>query len=271
MSAARTADARRRGGPIDVVPGIWRVGGGSWGGTAAALSHEDDANVYLLALDGAVVLVDAGTRAGRPAVEANIRAAGFDAGDLTDLLLTHSHWDHTQAAAGWQAECSARTRLSAVGAGFLARGDYRLVGYQVHGPTYRFDPFRVDSPVADGEQFPLGRVAVAARHLPGHSPDSALFSFEHRGETIAVAGDVVFGPRAGGELVLGQLCSLWLSNLDQYVDSMQLLAGMTIDRILPGHGDAIHGRRQVREAVLGTLAVAESLAQDRRVRANLGV
>ena len=86
-----------------------------------------------------------------------------------------------------------------------------------------------------------------------------------------MSGDVVFGPRAGGELVLGQLCSLWLSNLDQYVDSLRLLAGLAIDRILPGHGDAIHGRRQVQEAVLGTLAVAESLAQDRRVRANLGV
>jgi metallo-beta-lactamase class B len=271
VSAARARDSRRRGGPIAVVPGIWRVGGGSWGGTTRALSHEEDGNVYLLELDGALALVDAGTRAGRAAVERNIRAVGFDSGDLTDLLLTHSHWDHTQAAARWQAQCSPRTRLSAVGAGFLGRGDHRLVGYQVHGPSYRFDPFRVDSAVADGEQFSLGRVAVAARNLPGHSPDSTLFSFEQGGERIAVSGDVVFGPRPGGELVLGQLCSLWLSNLDRYVDSLRLLAGLAIDRILPGHGDAIHGRRQVQEAVLGTLAIAESLAQDRRVRANLGV
>jgi glyoxylase-like metal-dependent hydrolase (beta-lactamase superfamily II) len=271
MSAARATDARRGAGPIAVVPGIWRVGGGSWGATTTALSREEDGNVYLLELDGARVLVDAGTRLGRPAVEANIRAAGFRSGDLTDLLLSHSHWDHTEAASRWQDEGSPRTWLSAVGAEFLGRGDHRLVGYQVHGPSYRFDPFRVDSVIADGAQFSLGRVAVAARSLPGHSPDSALFTFEHRGERIALTGDVVFGPRAGGELVLGQLCSLWLSNLDSYVDSLRVLAAMTIDRILPGHGDAIHGRRQVQEAVLGTLAVAESLAQDRRVRANLGV
>ena len=71
--------------------------------------------------------------------------------------------------------------------------------------------------------------------------------------------------------MLGQLCSLWLSNLDDYVASLGRLERLDLDRLLPGHGTPIAGRDQVRAAVKATRALAEALAADLRVRANLGV
>jgi glyoxylase-like metal-dependent hydrolase (beta-lactamase superfamily II) len=81
----------------------------------------------------------------------------------------------------------------------------------------------------------------------------------------------MFAPPTGERVVLGQLCTLWLSNLDDYVNSLRRLADVPIDVLLPGHGDAIVGSTQVSHALLETLELAESLAADERVRANAGI
>jgi hydroxyacylglutathione hydrolase len=258
--------------PLAILPSVWRVGGGSWGGTVQPLSAEADGNVYLLELDRADVLVDCGTRAGFRAIRDNLRAIGRGPESVTDVLLSHSHWDHTDGAAAWQARDPAPTiHLNGVGAGFLARGDHRLVGHQLQPPPHRFEPFRVDHRVRDGETFALGGVTVQAHFLPGHTPDSTLYTFELGERTIGVSGDIAFGRTPGDRLVLGQLCTLWLSNLDRYVQSLRRLAGLAIDVLLPGHGDVLIGRATVAEVVGATLELAEALAADVRVRENLGV
>jgi metallo-beta-lactamase class B len=254
-----------------VLPGLWRVGGGSWNGTVPALSADTDANVYLLANDGAAALIDCGTTAGRSMIETNLADTGVEPSLLRDLLLTHSHFDHTQAATDWQRRHGLRTHLNAVGASRLARGDHRLVGHQMLGPGYAFEPFAVDHPVADGETFELCGIAMTAHHLPGHTPDSTLFAFEHAGRLIAVCGDVAFGPAANGERPLGLLSTLWQSDLDQYVESLRGLGGMPIEVLVPGHGPVVAGATPVREALRHALATATALANDRSVRVNLGV
>ena len=267
MSASTAVDTR----PIAVAPGIWRVGGGSWGGVTRCISSEGDGNLYLLEREGALVLVDAGGEAGREAISASIRSAGHDPASVTDLLLTHSHWDHTEGAAFWHRSSGCRVHLNAVGAAFLARGDHRLVGYQLHGPGYTFEAFPVDHPVGDGEQFQLGEGAVSARAAPGHTPDSMIYTFEHRGAQTAVVGDVVFGPREGNTFVLGQLCSLWLSDIDAYLMTLEQMRELEIDCLLPGHGEPVCGRADVRDAIARSLKVARSLARNGDVRRNLGV
>jgi len=268
--SSNRSTAHAGSGPI--IPGVWRVGGGSWNGYALPLSSEIDANVYLITTSGANVLVDCGTLQGVDTIETNLSELDHDPSQLTDLLLTHSHWDHTEAAAAWQARVpSLRTHLNAVGAAFLDRGDHRLVGYQFQQPPYDFEPFRVDHGVEDGETFELGAARVAAFHLPGHTPDSTLYTIELNDLSIAICGDVTFAPRPDRGPVLGQLCTLWLSNLDHYVESLYRLAALHIDLLLPGHGSAVRGPESVAEAVAATLALAESLAADTQARENFGV
>jgi metallo-beta-lactamase class B len=231
----RTGLDRLKPRAVEIAQGVWRVGGGSWGGAVAAMSEEADANVYLLRVDGADILVDCGTRAGRDEVSRNLLNLGCDPDALSDLLLTHSHWDHTDAAAEWQAALPAmQTHLNSIGAAFLAQADHRLVGYQLQEPTYAFQPFRVDHEVMDRETFDLGGARITARFLPGHSPDSTIYTFELDGRVIGISGDVMFAPRVGQNAVLGRLCTLWLSNLDDYVASLRLLADLQIDVLLPG-------------------------------------
>lgn len=254
-----------------ILPDLWRVGGDSWGNTVGQLSAEGDANVYLLLRDGGAALIDCATLAGREAIEANVREVGVEPCDIGHLVLSHSHFDHSQAAAEWQASYRLRTHLNATGAAFLRDGDHRLVGYQMHGPDYSFTPFAVDHSIEDRERFDVAGMTVVAHFLPGHTPDSTLLLFEHAGHRIGICGDVAFGEKADGVPALGFLSSLWQSNLDDYVESLELLASLPLDMLLPGHGPVVVGRPRVRAAVDAALATARALAVDRVVRVNLGV
>jgi len=255
--------------PEPIVPGLWRVGGGAWSGTVAALSAEDDANVYLLRGPAGAVLVDCGSAEGRPAIEANVRAIGGDG--LGDLLLTHSHWDHTCAARAWQAERGLRTHLNARGAASLAGGDLRLVGVPLHGPGFPFEPFAVDHAIADGERFELAGLAVEAQFMPGHTLDSTVFLLALDGVRTGIVGDVAFGPKAGRLGALGFLCALWQSNVDDYVASLRRLAALDLELLVPGHGAPVHGRERVRAAVGAALATAERYAADPGLRDDVGL
>lgn len=258
--------------PVEqVVPGVCRVGGDGWGDALPPLSSDGDANVYVLALDGADVLVDCGATGGHDAIERNLREAGHDPAGIRDLVLTHSHFDHTGSAAEWQERHGVRVHLNATGAEFLARGDHRLVGYQVLGPGHAFRPFTVDHAVGDGETFRLGRSTVEAHHMPGHTPDSTLYVLRHGGLRIGVCGDVAFAARNDREERLGLLSALWLSDLDRYVETLERLARLDLDLLLPGHGHAVSGRARVGERIATALGVAQFLAEEPRVRWNLGV
>jgi metallo-beta-lactamase class B len=258
--------------PVEqILPGLWRVGGGTWNRTVQALSAEDDANVYLLRGPQGAALVDCGSPEGRTAIESNVRETGHEPAQLRDLLLTHSHWDHTQAAYAWQTEHGLCTHLNAVGADFVARGDLRLVGTYLHGPDYPFTPFAVDHPVADSESFELVGIPVSAHYLPGHTPDSTIFLFDHEGVRVGISGDVAFGHKNGDIPALGFLCALWLSDLEAYVESLRRMAELPVDLLLPGHGAVVSGREEVRAAVLLALGTAERLLADPAVRGDFGV
>lgn len=257
--------------PEQIAPRLWRVGGGSWDGTVDAASAEDDANAYLLQGVGAPALIDCASLAGRAQIEANLRATGVDPAGLGELLLTHSHWDHTEAAHEWQSSYGLRTHLNAVGAEYINRGDQRLIGAPLHGPDYAFEPFAVDHPVRDGESFELSGIAVTAHFLPGHTLDSTLYTFELADLRVGVCGDIAFGPDARGTYRIGLMSNLWGSNLDEYLDSLHRLAQIPIDLLVPGHGGPVTGRANVADAVAGALATVEALAANDAVRPNFGI
>ena len=254
--------------PEPVVPGLWRVGGGTWSGTVAALSAEDDANAYVLRGPAGAVLVDCGSPEGRPAIAANVGATGVA---VDELLLTHSHWDHTRAARAWQVERGLRTHLNARGAESVAAGDLRLVGAPLHGPGFPFEPFAVDHAVVDGERFELAGIAVEAHFMPGHTPDSTVYVLVLDGVRTGIVGDVAFGPKAGRLGALGFLCALWQSDVDDYVASLRRLGALELELLVPGHGAPVRGRERVREAVGAALATAERYAADPSLRDDVGL
>jgi glyoxylase-like metal-dependent hydrolase (beta-lactamase superfamily II) len=229
---------------------VSRVGGDSWRcNDLAALSAAGDCNVYLLRLNNANILIDAATLPGQSAIESNIKECGVEPRDLSALILTHSHYDHTQAAHYWQNAYTVPTYLNSVGAAFLRRDDLRLVGHQSLGPEYVFEPFRVDHACEDAETFEMGSARVTSLHMPGHTPDSTLFIAEYDGVRVGFCGDIAFSPPPGSSGEIGWLSLLWLSDLSLYQKSLNRFLTVDLDILLPGHGHPLVGKPSIQQAL----------------------
>lgn len=231
-----------------VLPDVWRVGGAKWGvEELEVVSAKGDSNVYLLRLPDGLFMVDCATIGSMRVIEGNIRRAGFEPDDVTDLILTHSHADHTEAAQLWRTRHGLRTHLNEIGAVFMDRDDTSLLGHVGEGQPLEYAPFHVDHRVRDGEMFDVAGATMTAICVPGHTLDSTLFTFEMDGRSVGIGGDFVFGPsnwnKEGGGL--GAMRNLWKASLPDYRDSLKSVLEMDIDVLLPGHGAVIVGREEV--------------------------
>ena len=255
-----------------LLPGLWRVGGRCWNGRNAALTP-DGGNSYLLspAGTGKAALIDCGYMSCKQAIEANIRQAGVRCEDLSDLLLTHSHFDHAEAAGQWRKDYGLSVGISQVAAEHLANGDLRLTGVHAHDPKTRWQPFAVDHPLADGAPMEAAGLACTPYAMPGHTPDSMLLTVELEGGKVGFCGDITFGRNGLGQLGnVGWLCMLWKSDLRDYRRSLKRLAGMRFDLLLPGHGDPLVGQAAAGQAIAASLATVEHLLADPATR-NFGM
>ncbi|MCS0637359.1 MBL fold metallo-hydrolase [Streptomyces sp. LP05-1] len=127
-----------------------------------------DNNAYLLRCrtTGEQLLIDA---ANEP--DTLLRLIGDDG--IASVVTTHRHGDHWQALAEVVAATGARTYA----------GQYDAEGIDV--PT--------DVPVADGDTVRVGRVALTARRLVGHTPGSiALIYDDPHGHPHVFTGDCLF-------------------------------------------------------------------------------
>jgi len=136
---------------------------------------------------------------------------------LTMILLTHGHWDHTSGVAGILArhpdvpvyihseelsENTGSTQYSYAGAGENQR-------------TYD-----------EGDVLELGETKIRVLHTPGHS----------RGSVVLLCGDVMV---AGDTLFAGSCgrCDLFGGDLETMFVSLRRLAALEGDyRVYPGHG-----------------------------------
>lgn len=138
--------------------------------------------VVLLRGAGRVALVDAGTFSMRKLVIDGLARHGLAPSDVTDLLLTHSHWDHS---VNWPLFRHARIVLGKV------EMDWAL--QQPWGETpvpelyvERLEKWPTLVQVSDGEEVLLGMTAHIA---PGHTPGCLVFVLEGREKDVVFTGD----------------------------------------------------------------------------------
>jgi len=252
---------------------IWIIGGGTWYGTAPAYSEETDCNVYLIKAGSNLLLIDSGSRQGKLVIEKNMEEAGFKPEDITDILLTHSHYDHCDSLSRWQSQGNSNLHMSDIGAEYIKKGDHRLISYQIVNPDdfpdYVFSPFKVDHQIKDGETFGIDSLKIKAYAMPGHTPDSMIFETKIEEEKIWISGDIVFGKdkRTGKLGCIGWVNILWQSDLTAYKNSLEkMLSFPTPDVLLPGHGFTVASKNNIRKVMEASLQTVESMLKDPNTR-----
>jgi glyoxylase-like metal-dependent hydrolase (beta-lactamase superfamily II) len=129
-----------------------------------------------------------------------------------DILITHVHPDHLGGAPD-----------------VLKRFGPRPVGKMPWPGRDERIPVQI-TPIAEGETFRTEGATLRAIHTPGHARDHLCFYLEE--ERALFTGDVVLGvgtsviPLDGGDL-------------GDYLQSLERLLTLDLDRIYPGHGPMI--------------------------------
>jgi glyoxylase-like metal-dependent hydrolase (beta-lactamase superfamily II) len=186
-------------------------------------------NTYVVGADPTVVI--------DPAVddERFVDAVLEAAGSVIAVLVTHRHSDHV----GGVATISRRT-----GAVVRAFGTADAGGVGV-------------SSLADGDVVECGNARLIAVHTPGHASDHICFLLEgaaslFSGDTVLGEGTAVIAPPDG--------------DMRAYLQSLERLRALDIDRIFPGHWRPLDGGRRVIENY-----IAHRAERERAIVAALGV
>jgi len=156
--------------------------------------------------------------------------------EVTDILLTHAHWDHIGGVAALKEATGARVWAHEAEAQWLLDPRLNL------SSEVPFLPQPVVAPAADvllkgGERFELLGQAIEARFTPGHSP----------GHLSYVMGDVVFGGDALFASSIGRT-DLPGGDYPTLIRSIreQLLTLPPETAVLPGHGPSTTVERERR-------------------------
>ncbi len=189
------------------------------------------------------MLVDAGPQLGWPLLRRRLDALNVTAASLAGLVLTHSHFDHTENAAHVKETYSAKIFIHSSEANFLLHGDNPVV----HGTNpvvglittvlakknviqlLKYKPVAFDVQVDD--QYDLNDAGFLGYiiHTPGHSPGSMSVIIDNE---IALVGDAMFG------IFNNKTFPPFALDAPQLVSSWRILLDTGCSLYLPAHGSA---------------------------------
>ena len=177
-------------------------------------------NTYLLGAGGDVAVIDPG-----PAIDAHIEAVIKAAGARVRwILVTHTHLDHSPAAALMKARTGAQ-----------------LMGMPPPPFERQDQSFRPDRVLAHGERIDVAGCALRVIHAPGHASNQLCYLLEEEkllftGDHIMQGSTVVINPPDGDMRV--------------YLDSLRQLQGEDLEWFAPGHGFLMDKPQEALERLL---------------------
>ncbi len=189
----------------------------------------NNANSYVIKVDQ-VVLVDPGHLEFLSHLFQSIRLDGIHEDSLQGVIATHAHPDHLEGLQAFSQK-PVWTALGALDEVFM-RGSgtdfYRMMG--MSPPKIRLDVL-----LKEGELF-LGKERFQVLETPGHSPGSICIYWPAR--RALFTGDVVFEMGVGRTDFPG-------GDSKALVGSIEKLASLDVEILLPGHGNPLVGKRRV--------------------------
>jgi len=192
-------------------------------------------NTYLVG-DKDLAVIDPG-----PAIDSHIAALlAAGAGRIRSVICTHTHLDHSPAAAAIKAACGAV-----------------LIGWPAPEHPGQDRSFAPDRVLGHGDRVLFGGVSLRALHTPGHASNHLCYLLENTkmlftGDHVMQGSTVVINPPDG--------------DMRAYLASLELLLTEDILILAPGHGYLIgephrEARRLIRHRLAREAKVASALAR----------
>jgi hydroxyacylglutathione hydrolase len=151
------------------------------------------ANVYLVAIDDGLLLVDTGMPGGAERIVACIESTGGHAADLRYIVLTHCDMDHIGSVARLKELTGAKVAIHELDGPVLAGQQKAQKGgplVEVFGRLFRVRHVMPDVLLKDGDV--VGGLTVM--HVPGHTAGSIVLVRE---DGVVFSGDALISNNAG--------------------------------------------------------------------------
>ncbi|MGA1819491.1 MAG: MBL fold metallo-hydrolase [Thermoplasmatota archaeon] len=182
-----------------------------------------DSNIFLIRGPDTNVLIDTGSGFYNMAVEGSIRRE-LRGSELTAIVLTHEHFDHSGGAAYLMRTFNAPVYGSAECARAMREADPNLTGSFLFGAN--MEPMM--DIVEIGSTLEIGGLAFDVHSTPGHAPGLVCL-IERSGKNL-FCGDLIFCDGGVGRWDLPG------GDLDLLRDSIDRSAAWDINTLYPGHG-----------------------------------
>jgi glyoxylase-like metal-dependent hydrolase (beta-lactamase superfamily II) len=219
------------------------------------------ANVFLLVGD-TLTLIDTGFKGRSVHIIRELARLDYSPTDITSIIITHHHADHTGSLAMLKEVTKARVIAHPADAPYID-GSLPQPGptnpewlgnmlAPIHG-LWATIPVAVDGLVIDGDELPiLGGIKIL--HTPGHTPGSISLFLKKEG--LVIVGDVLSRSTLG----LSLPSKAFTIDLAQEIQSIRRLASLDFTFIGFGHGSAL--MRNARGAVSDFASRIESKYND---------
>jgi glyoxylase-like metal-dependent hydrolase (beta-lactamase superfamily II) len=177
-----------------------------------------DSNIYLIGKD---TIIDSGTGSNFVRLYDIFKRMKLDFDYIKNIINTHMHWDHIGGNGFFS---NAKIHIHEKDAPVLEKGDSELS----NAPYFngRMKPMKVAVKLKEGDEI-LGFKVI---HTPGHTQGSICL-FEPK-ERILISGDTIFADGVGRVDLPG-------GSAEDMEKSLEKLASMKIEKILPGHGEPV--------------------------------
>ena len=172
-----------------------------------------DVRCFIVPGADGIVLVDAGPPGAANAIEAALDRIGARWSDVSDVVLTHAHFDHV----GGLTDAAARTPRANLWAGARDISEIRL------------DGARLVKPLVDGDRVR----GLAVLDTPGHTPGHV--SLLDEANSLLLVGDVV--GTSDGVLSLGP--PAFTADPVRARASLARVASLGVERVVFSHGAEI--------------------------------
>lgn len=210
------------------------------------------------------VLIDAGQPAYIPLIHAGLERLGLTTDDVTDVLITHLHWDHVSNFTMFEKATTWVGERELAWAAQLPAGTPFIPDLHVQELLRRTVGVERTAP---GREILPGIHTIAS---PGHTPHHLAFHIERSDDHLLFAGDAVKNVH---ELTTMQADS----SLDEEastatIDRLRSLLTDTGGILVPGHDVALRlvdgraARVRPQEAQIAFFADPSAGAQDRSIR-----